>query len=101
MKKLVKIKFRDKTSITMPLEEVEAILNSKEQIIMLYDGEGKWTGRTVNKSEIIGTDRDFYEESRENSKGEVKALGEPNMTKERRIELFTKFRPKKEHGQQQ
>jgi len=79
MKKLVKFKFRDKTTQTFSLEEAEAIMSSKDQIVMLYNEKGEWTGKSINKSEILGTERDYYEERIENSKNEVPRLLEPKQ----------------------
>ena len=93
MKKLVKIKFRDKTHMTVTLEQAEAILNSQEQLVMLYNEEGEWTGQSINKSEIVGSDRDFYEEDREKNKDFPLLVGKPDLTPEQRKELFTKYHP--------
>ena len=95
MNKLVKITFRDKTSLTLGLEQVEQILSSKDQIIMLYDEEGNWTGQSVNKSEIVGTIRDFYEENRESRKAEPLLIGKPELTPEQRKQMFEKYHPLK------
>lgn len=91
--KLVRIKFRDKTSIVMEMEQAEEILSSNQQLVMLYDDKGVWTGQSINKSEIIGTDRDFYEERRETSNSEVEALPEPVLSQEERKKLLDKYRP--------
>lgn len=48
--------------ITLPFEVAEKILESKEQLIMLRDKDGVWTGKTINTSEIVATKRDFEEE---------------------------------------
>jgi len=95
MKKLVRFRFRDKTVKTFPIEQAEQILNSERQLVMLYDEEGKWTGQTINKGEILGTDRDFEEERIETSRKDVTLLSEPNMTNERRKELLERYKPKK------
>jgi len=91
--KLVRIKFRDKTSIVMEMEQAEEILSSNQQLVMLYDDKGVWTGQSINKSEIIGTDRDFYEEKRETSNQEDKALPEPVLSQEERKRLLEKYKP--------
>lgn len=62
IQKFIKIKMRDKTSITLPIEQAEQVLTSTQQIIMLYDEEGKWTGESLNKAEIVGTQRDYDQE---------------------------------------
>lgn len=93
MKKLVKIKFRDKTHMTVTLEQAEAILQSPDQLIMLYDEEGNWTGQSINKSEIVGSDRDFYEEDREDNKNLPLLIGKPEISPEKRKELFAKYHP--------
>lgn len=48
--------------ITLPFEVAEKILESNQQMIMLRDGNGIWTGKTINKTEIIATKRDYDEE---------------------------------------
>jgi len=97
MNKLVKIRFRDKTSLTVDIEIAEAILDSKEQLIKIYDSEGVWTGQTINKADILGTDRDFEDERRESAKSEVKRLEGPVLTPERMKELLQKYKPKPKH----
>lgn len=62
IQKFVKIKMRDKTSITLPLEQAEQVLRSPQQLVMLYDENGKWDGESINKAEIVGTQRDYYQE---------------------------------------
>lgn len=91
--KLVRIKFRDKTSIVMEMDQAEEILSSNQQLVMLYDDKGVWTGQSINKSEIIGTDRDFNEERIELSNKDVKALTEPILSQEERKRLLEKYKP--------
>jgi len=91
--KLVRIKFRDKTSIVMEMEQAEEILSSNQQLVMLYDDKRVWTGQSINKSEIIGTDRDFYEEKRETSNQDTKTLPEPILSQEERKRLLDKYKP--------
>ncbi len=62
MQKFVKIKMRDRTSITLSIEEAEEVLKSEKQLIMLHDEDGNWTGQSINKAEIVGTERDRDEE---------------------------------------
>lgn len=97
MQKLVKFKFRDKTTQTFSLEEAEAIMSSKDQIVMLYDMQGNWTGKSINKSEILGTERDYHEERIETSKKEVPRLLEPKQD-DRTVESMGKtladYKPK-------
>lgn len=91
--KLVRVKFRDKTSVVMDFEQAEEILNSNQQLIMLYDSEGNWTGQSINKSEIIGTERDLHEERRDSSNQPVKELPEPELSLEERKKLLDKYKP--------
>ena len=93
MRKKVKIRFRDKTTQTFSLEEAEQILNTEKQLVMLYDQEGKWTGQTINKGEILGTERDFETERIETSKTGTKLLNEPILTRDRMRELLDKYKP--------
>ena len=93
MNKQVKINFRDKTSITLDLEVAEAILDSKDQLIKIYDTEGVWTGQSINKSEIVGTSRDFYEEHRSSSKDVPLLVGAKELTPEERKKKFEEYRP--------
>lgn len=48
--------------ITLPFEVAEKIMESNQQIIMLRDKNNIWTGKTINKTEIIATKRDYDEE---------------------------------------
>lgn len=91
MSKQVRIFLRGGHSIVLPLEQVEQILASEEQIITFYDEQNRWTGESINKSEIIRTERD-YEEERFLKQESTNKLPEPKgklLSKEE----IRKFRP--------
>lgn len=48
--------------ITLPMEQAKRIMESPNQLVMITDENGDWTGITINKAEIKGTDHDFDEE---------------------------------------
>ncbi len=61
--KYIKICMRNKEhDITIPFEVAEKILESNQQLIMLRDENNTWTGKTINKTEIVATKRDYDEE---------------------------------------
>ena len=62
-KELIRFFMRNrKHDVTLPFALAEQIMQSKDQLVMVYDENSKWTGLTINKAEIISTDHDFDEE---------------------------------------
>jgi len=45
--------------IVLPIDQAQRIIDSPSQLIKILDGKGEWTGVTINKAEIKGTDRDW------------------------------------------
>jgi hypothetical protein len=69
MKKYVKIHMRNKKlSLVLPLEKAEQILRSPQQLVMVTEEDGSWNGLTINKAEIVFTDRDYDTEADERPK---------------------------------
>ena len=51
---IININMTNGESISLPKEQAEKILDSKEQLIGIYDN-GKWTGKMINKAHIVST----------------------------------------------
>jgi hypothetical protein len=81
MKKYIRFSMRNKKNdITFPIDQAERILTSPQQLVMVYDEFGVWTGITINKAEIIMTDHDFGKENDESLKEmESHSLPEPAL----------------------
>ena len=47
--------------LIIPFDKAQSILESPQQIVMLYDEKGDWTGKTINKAHIVDTDIDYSE----------------------------------------
>lgn len=56
--KYIKFNMSKGNSVTLPENKAEAVLESKEQVIQIYDESGNWTGKTINKAFIISTEID-------------------------------------------
>lgn len=78
--KYVKFTLRNKKEFTLPMEQAEQIMNSKEQMIMVSEN-GTWSGITLNKADILSTERD-YEKEREVIRDTARQLPEPELTEE-------------------
>lgn len=66
LKKYIRFFMRNrKHDITLPMDQAERVLDSREQLVKIYDEQNKWTGITINKAEIISTDHDFDKEKDE------------------------------------
>lgn len=93
-KQFIRFSFRNKKqNITLPIEMAEVIIDSKEQLVKLYDKDGNWTGVTINKAEITGTDHDFEMEQMENrivDPARLLAEKEPNEAEKEKIREITK-----------
>lgn len=62
-KQFIKFFMRDKRlDITLPYDQAEKVIDSPQQLIKVTGNDGKWTGVTINKAEIIGTDHNFDDE---------------------------------------
>jgi hypothetical protein len=89
-KEFVRFFMRNKKhDITLPFDMAETILDSKDQLIKVII-DGKWTGITINKSEIISTDHDFDKERERNYNPNQLARSAESLIKE--IDL-NKFKP--------
>lgn len=59
-KNFIKFYMRDKRlDISLSMEQAERIIDNPQQLVKVVDEYGKWTGVTINKAEIRGTDHDF------------------------------------------
>lgn len=57
--KYIKFSFTDKKlNISLPFDKAEAVMNSPETIVKIMDKNGRWTGKTINKSLLMATDED-------------------------------------------
>lgn len=69
--KYIKFFMRDKRlDLTLSMAQAERVIDSPNQLVKITDEQGNWTGVTLNKAEIKGTDHDFekeYDYQRENT----------------------------------
>src|SRR4051812_30042728 len=66
-KKFVRFFMRDKRlDITLPFEQAERVIDSSAQLVKISDKDGGWSGRTINKADVMGTERDYDEEADKN-----------------------------------
>lgn len=96
-KEFIKIFCRNrKHDITLPFAMAQRVMESKDQLVLIYDENGKWTGVTLNKAEIISTDHDFERESQANRETRPDhLLGVRELTeadRKRIAENFTKIK---------
>lgn len=87
MKKYIKFIMRNKEdNITLPFEQAEKVLNLPQQLVMIMDEGGNWTGDSINKTQVVTTYRDLERENIENPKimieePEISPLSEEQMKK--------------------
>lgn len=99
MKKYIEFIMRNKElNFTVDEDKAMNILKSPDQMIILKEEDGSWGGKSINKSEIIGTRVDKERTHDEHEKNMKKiALGEPDENSEemrlRRAELVDKYKP--------
>lgn len=55
----IKIVLRNKKEFSFPEYKVEAILNSNDQLVRIYNKRNEWTGVTINKADIEYTEVDL------------------------------------------
>lgn len=61
--KYIKFFMRDKRlDISLSMAQAERVIDSPNQLVKITDDNGNWTGVTLNKAEIRGTDHDFDKE---------------------------------------
>jgi hypothetical protein len=65
--------------ITLPFEKAETVLTSQQQIVMITDESGKWTGQTINKAHIVVTmrDREAEKDAARDKENKTPKLPEP------------------------
>lgn len=51
--------FSDKSKITLEKDKAEQVMGSPENIVMISDESGRWTGLSINKSFIINTTPEY------------------------------------------
>lgn len=96
--KFIKFYMRDKRlDVTLPMEQAQQIMMSPQQMVMVTDSNGNWTGLTINKAEIKGTDHDWDKESyvfRENNLklSEPVDVPDPKRSKEIREKISQMFK---------
>ena len=93
----IKFYLSNKAEYIFDIDIAEAILDSEDQIIKIYDINGDWTGAMIKKAHIINTKYDVDATRQLNT--EIQKL--PEMTKkeakelqDKKIELLKKYRPK-------
>lgn len=52
---------RNKKVFVLPFDQAEQILTSPEQLIRVTE-DGVWNGTTINKADILSTERDYEKE---------------------------------------
>lgn len=84
-------------SFTLPEDKAKKLLESQQQLIMINDEKGEWTGRTVNKADIMMTRVDVEETRRRSEKEksllEIDSKVIYNLTKEQVKALLENFKP--------
>ena len=54
-------------SFTLPMDKAEEIMCSENQVIMIDNSKGEWSGLSINKADITMTERDRDKEKEYNS----------------------------------
>ena len=71
--KFVRFIFENKkVSFSVPFEKAQAILSDQEQVILITDKDGNWTGETINKAHLVATEPDLDAEKEWNQDQIVK-----------------------------
>lgn len=81
-------------SFTLPEAKAIKLLESQQQLIMIYDEQGQWTGKTVNKADIVMTRVDT-EETRRYSES-LPAIDEAKLSPDdikKRSDLIKSLKP--------
>ncbi len=52
---MIKFSMTSGPSITLSKEQAEKIIDATGQLIRISDGDGKWTGKTINKAHVVST----------------------------------------------
>lgn len=88
--KYIKIVLSSGNPITLKFDQAQALFQSKNQLVMVTDDNGQWTGRVINKAFIVSADRDKEEER--TARLSVPALPEPEqkITPEQRLYIDKK-----------
>lgn len=63
--KYVTIHIRDRTQITLPLEQAERVLDSQQQLVKINDKDGIWRGDSINKADIVRTEQNKERENQD------------------------------------
>ena len=67
MKEYIRFFMRDKRlDVTLPIEQAERVIDSPAQLVKVLDKDGRWSGRTINKADVMGTEHDYDEEKHAN-----------------------------------
>ena len=74
--KYVKFTMSSGEPITLQADKAERLINDPKQLLMIYDDNGQWTGKTINKAHIVSTDRDI---EKERSEVEQERLNVPKL----------------------
>ena len=60
--KFIEITMSKGNSFTLPYPKAQKLLESEQQIILVHDDKGNWTGESINKAHIISTRREHQVE---------------------------------------
>jgi hypothetical protein len=74
--------------ITLPINIAEMIISGEDQLAMVPDEQGMWSGKTINKAHIVSTDIDFKRMERESEDERMRILKieTPGIPEEQRRE---------------
>lgn len=53
------------SSISLPADKAEKIIEDERQLLAVYDDAGNWTGKTINKAYVVSTEFDLEKEKME------------------------------------
>lgn len=60
--KFVRFTLRDKSEYTFPMDKAGRILDSQQQLVKITEENGEWDGTSINKADVVKTERDFKAE---------------------------------------
>lgn len=83
----IKFTMSNKATYILPEDQAREIIDSNKNIVMIAGKNGKWTGDTINKSYLVGTEYDMeatrIAEHEENQYKQIRQ-GEQKMLKSKK-----------------
>lgn len=77
--KFIKFTLANAEPFSLPYDKAVQVMDSSQQLVMLSDDKGDWSGQTINKAFIICTDRDVEEEASWGNKNLLKLSEETEV----------------------